>query len=110
MVQTYTKYRDQVRIYIYIQKPAEIHAFWRLEQVRIYISSPWHKSGFTSTTGQDLHLHRPLDQVKIYIYIYKTTVRTIFWRDLTRSGYTSTASAMVDSIRLGGFRGGWSAL
>eukprot|EP00971_Amphidinium_carterae_P082805 1638282-Amphidinium_carterae.1 len=48
-LQVDTKRWDQVKIYIYMQQPAEIRTFVPMEQVRIYI-------------------HIALEVVRIYIY------------------------------------------
>eukprot|EP00971_Amphidinium_carterae_P337270 6473999-Amphidinium_carterae.1 len=50
---------DEIRVYIYMQKPAEILTFWTIKQVRIYIYIPLEQvriytcntSGYTSTRG-----------------------------------------------------------
>eukprot|EP00971_Amphidinium_carterae_P257162 5105491-Amphidinium_carterae.1 len=63
----------------------------------------WRKNG----TSQDIHLHRPgtgqdrsgFTSTSAWtksIYIYRTAIITRFLKDLTRSGFSSTASALGD--------------
>eukprot|EP00971_Amphidinium_carterae_P265075 5258256-Amphidinium_carterae.1 len=47
-------------LHLYIQKPPEIRALPFMESFFVLSStSSWNSSGVTSTTAQDLHLHRP---------------------------------------------------